>query len=548
MATQTTTKEDLIRQDVRRLHGLGYAQELFREMGGFSNFAISFTIISILTGGVSTFGLGIGWSGPLSPTIGWPLVSIMVVFVGLAMAELASAYPTAGGLYYWSSKLRGPGWGWYTGWFNLVGQVAVTASIDFGLALLIDIWLSPKFTFLADAVNSTNPVYIARWNLATYALILILHCLMNVYGIRLVALLNDISVWWHIGGVLLVVGALLFFAPHHSNAFGFLFQGSDNLGSAALKWPAWYGFLLGFLLAQYTLTGYDASAHVTEETVGAARRAPWGILMSIVVSAVAGMVLMVGLTLAIPDIDPTTKASGLATVGSAGIGAVPYILSTRLGSDAAFVIFGLILVAQFFCGMSSVTANSRMIYAFSRDGAIPGSTLWHRLNRRRIPGNAVLLAGAAAFVLGIPVLWNSVAFAAIVSISVVAIYIAYVLPTFLRLFSKDFTPGPWSLGRWSKPIGWIAVIWVAFISVLFLLPQFSDWRTNPADFNFAPVVVIGVMLLLTIWWLTSQRKVFKGPVIQGDEATLERIEAEVEAQSIYHEPGVAVSTPASTQQ
>src|SRR5215469_6909234 len=123
MATQTSTKEELIRQDVRRLHGLGYAQELFREMGGFSNFAISFTIISILTGGVSTFGLGIGWAGPLSPTIGWPLVSIMVVFVGLAMAELASAYPTAGGLYYWSSKLRGAGWGWYTGWFNLVGQV-----------------------------------------------------------------------------------------------------------------------------------------------------------------------------------------------------------------------------------------------------------------------------------------------------------------------------------------------------------------------------------------------------------------------------------------
>lgn len=549
VSTSVTTKEDLIREDVKRLHGLGYAQELFREMGGFSNFAISFTIISILTGGVSTFGFGIGAAGPLSPTIGWPLVSIMVLFVGLAMAELASAYPTAGGLYYWSSKLRGPAWGWYTGWFNMIGQVAVTASIDFGLAELIDIWLSAKFKFLADALaadsgNNPNAIYISRWYLFTYAIILALHCLMNAYGIRLVALLNDISVWWHIGGVLLVVGALFLFAPHHSGGIGFLFHGSDNIGSDPFVFPPWYGFLLGLLLAQYTLTGYDASAHVTEETVGAARRAPWGIVMAIVVSAVAGLVLMLGLTIAIPDIDPTTKASGLATVGTLGIGAVPYILQTGLGTDAAFVIFGLVLVAQFFCGMSSVTANSRMIYAFSRDGAIPGSRIWHRLNRRRIPVNAVLLAGGAAFVLGIPVLWNTVAFLAIVSVSVVAIYIAYVLPTFTRLLSKDFKPGPWNLGRWSKPVGWIAVVWVAFISILFLLPQTTPIRDKNgniiwANVNYAPIVVIGVMLLLTIWWLTSQRKVFKGPIIQGDEGTLAQIEAEVERESVYHEPGVA---------
>ncbi len=536
MTVATDSKEDLIRQDIKRLHGLGYAQELFREMGGFSNFAISFTIISILTGAVSTFGFGIGTAGPLAATVGWPLVSLMVVFVGLAMAELASAFPTAGGLYYWSSKLRGPAWGWYTGWFNLLGQVAVTASIDFGLATLLDIWLSAKLKFLADA--STDVPTFARWILLTYAIILALHCLMNVYGIRLVALLNDISVWWHIGGVLLVVGALIFFAPHHSDAFGFLFHGSGNVGSDPYNFPVWYGFLLGLLLAQYTLTGYDASAHVTEETVGAARRAPWGIVMSIVVSAVAGLILLIGLVVAIPDIDPTTKASGLATVGTLGIGAVPYILQTRLGGDAAFVIFGLILIAQFFCGMSSVTANSRMIYAFSRDGAIPGSKAWHTLNRRRIPANAVWLAGGAAFVLGIPSLFNAVAFTAIVSISVVAIYIAYVLPTFTRLLSKDFVPGPWNLGRWSRPIGWIAVVWVAFISILFLLPQATPVTRD--TFNYAPVVVIGSIVLLTIWWITSQRKVFKGPIVQGDEAALRRIEAEVEAESIYHEPGVTV--------
>jgi amino acid transporter len=544
MAIQQETKESLIKQDIQRLHGLGYAQELFREMGGFSNFAISFTIISILTGGVSTFGFGLLYGGTLAASVAWPVVAVFVTLVGLAMAELASAYPTAGGLYYWASKLGGPGWGWFTGWFNLIGQVGITASIDFGLAVLFDSWLAVKVPALADAISvaSTNPTYILRWNVLTYAVILVIHCFMNVYGIRLVALLNDISVWWHIAGVVLVVGALLFFAPHHSNTFAFLFSPSDSLSSVGISPQfAWYGLLLGMLLAQYTLTGYDASAHVSEETVGAARRAPWGIVMSIVVSAIVGYVLMLGLAIAIPDSPPKgVDGSGLHFIASQGTNAVQTILgylNTPWGGDAGFVIFGLILVAQFFCGMSSVTANSRMIYAFSRDGAVPGHKLWHSLNRRRIPANAVWLAGAGAFILCTPALFgNTVAFYALVSVGTVSIYIAYVLPTLTRLLTNDFQPGPWNLGRWSKPIGWIAVIWVAFISVLFLTPE--TFPITATNLNYAPVALGACLLLLIIWWFVSQRNSFKGPVVQGDEATLEKIEAEVESESIYHEADV----------
>lgn len=538
MSTRVQAKEDLIQQDIKRLHGLGYAQELFREMGGFSNFAISFTIISILTGGVSTFGFGLLYGGPLAASVGWPIVALFVTLVGLSMAELASAYPTAGGLYYWASKLGGPAWGWFTGWFNMIGQVGITASIDFGLAVLLDAWLSVKIPALANALSNPNPIYIARWEVATYAIILVVHCLMNVYGIRLVAILNDISVWWHIGGVILVVGALFLFAPHHSNAFAFLFSGSDTL--AAVGVPGWYGLLLGLLLAQYTLTGYDASAHVAEETVGAARRAPWGIVMSIVISAIVGYLLMIGMAIAIPDKAPAAVGgSGLAYIANQGTNAVQTILTSGLGSDTAFVIFGLILVAQFFCGMSSVTANSRMIYAFSRDGAVPGHKAWHSLNRRRIPANAVWLAGVAAFLLSIPAAFgNTVAFYALVSVGTVAIYIAYVLPTFLRLLAPKFTPGPWNLGKWSKPIGWIAVLWVVFISVLFLTPE--TFPMTAQNFNYAPIVIVGCMAILIIWWLVSQRKTFKGPVTQGDEAALEQIESEIERESIYHEPGVVV--------
>ena len=518
MSTQTPSKEQLIHRDIQRLHGMGYAQELFRQMGGFSNFAISFTIISILTGAVALFGTGLGSAGPAAASIGWPLVTVFVVLVALSMAELASAYPTAGGLYYWASKLGGPAWGWYTGWFNLLGQFAITAGIDYGLAFLTDFWLALKFPNFPTDV---------RANLVTYAIILAIHATMNIFGIRLVALLNDISVWWHVGGVLLIVSALLFFAPHNPGGLSFAFK----TGFTTSGFPYWYAFLLGLLLAQFTFTGYDASAHVSEETVGADTRAPWGIVMSVVVSAIAGYLLLMGLVLAIPDLGQTAAQGG---------NAVPYVLQSRLGSDGAFVLFGVALIAQFFCGMSSITSNSRMIYAFSRDGAMPLSNVWHSLNRRRIPANAVLLAAVAAFVLTIPALFGlSTVFVAVTSISTIGLYIAYALPVLLRRMNREFRPGVWNLGKYSAWIGWIAIVWVAFISILFMLPTLTPITRD--TFNYTPVVVLGSLILLTIWWLVSVRKWFKGPISQGDEAALERREAEIERESIYHEPGV---TPA----
>ena len=126
-------------EDEQILHKMGYAQELFRAMGGFQNFAISFTIISILAGCLTSYFIAFNNGGPIAITWGWLIVGLMSTLVALAMAEIASAYPTAGGLYYWSSKLGSPAWGWFTGWFNLVGQIAVTAAIGYGLAIFVTV-------------------------------------------------------------------------------------------------------------------------------------------------------------------------------------------------------------------------------------------------------------------------------------------------------------------------------------------------------------------------------------------------------------------------
>src|SRR5690349_24960677 len=130
MAARPPTREELIQQDIQELHRLGYAQQLFREMGGFSNFAISFSIISILTGAVLLYGYGLKFAGPVVNTVWWPVVSLFTLCVAASMAELASAYPTAGGLYFWAFRLGGPKWAWLTAWFNMIGQVSATAGIN----------------------------------------------------------------------------------------------------------------------------------------------------------------------------------------------------------------------------------------------------------------------------------------------------------------------------------------------------------------------------------------------------------------------------------
>ncbi len=499
--------------DTSQLHQLGYAQELARHMSGFSNFAVSFTIISILSGALTLYGFGLNTGGPAVIVWGWPFVGLMTLFVGLSMAEVCSSDPTAGGLYYWSAKLakqNGAAWSWFTGWFNFLGQVAVTAGIDFGAAFFLNAFLDLQFGFDARPWHT----------ILLFGLILILHGALNQFGVKVVAIFNDISVWWHIVGVAIIVIVLAVVPDkHQSTSFVFTkFVNNTGWGSS------FYVALIGLLLAQYTLTGFDASAHMTEETHDPSIAGPRGIVMSILVSIAAGWVLLIGLTYAIQSYD---GATGSAT------GVPPaQIFIDAVGSTGGKLLLLIAIGAQLFCGMASVTANSRMIYAFSRDGALPASALWHRINpRTRTPTNAIWLAAGGAFLLGLPYLWNVTAYAAVTSIAVIGLYIAYVLPTFLRLRQGDaFEPGPWNLGRWSRPIGVVAVLWVAFITVLFMLPTASP--VTRLTFNYTPVAVLAVLGFAGIWWLVSARKWFTGPRVQGSPAELAAIEKELELESL----------------
>ena len=480
------------RADARELHALGYAQELFRTMGGFSNFAISFSIISILTGAVTLYEHGLVMGGPAEMAFGWPLVTLFTLTVALSMAELASSLPTSGTMYHWASRLGGKGWGWFTAWFNIAGQLAALAGIDYGCAL----FLTPLFGW----PMTTERVLIV------YAAVLLSHALLNHFGIRLVAWLNDFSVTVHVVGVVVIVGALMLFAP--KQPLGYVFERVTHNDQG---WPYWFAFVIGLLQAQWTYTGYDASASVSEETVDPRRRVPWGIVMAVVVSAVVGYALLLALTLAITDIPSVLNARD--SLGNK-VPAVIAIFSSALGARAGSLFTALAAMAMWFCGLSAVTWISRTLYAFARDNGLPASTVWRRVSAtHQTPANAIWLSVVIAFIATI----SAGTYAVVTSISVIGLYFSYTIPVYLawrvRARGEPVPRGPWHLGRFGPAINLVAMIWVAFISIVLSIPD--GMRTGKT--------IAGLTALLGAWYLMSERHRFRGPAWTSSDETAGRL-------------------------
>lgn len=491
--TAVQTAALVVDEDTDRLHKMGYYKRLSRRMTPFDNFALSFTIISILTGCFTLYGFGMTTGGPAVIIFGWIGVGALTVFVGLSMAELTSAFPTSGALYFFSSKLarkHKAAASWYTGWLNVIGQIGGTAGIDFGIAIFLQALISLQWSSFQATRHTT---------IAIYAGVLVFHGILNSFAVKTVAILNRISVYWHVILVLVLVGVLAYVPAHHQSVHYVLTHVVNTTGFS----HTWYVVAIGLLLPGYTFCGFDASAHVSEETGQAATAAPHGIVRSIVVSWIAGLVLLAGITFAIQNYNTEAAAS------------VPplQIMIDALGLTAAKLLFAGAIVAQLYCGMSSVTANSRLIFALSRDRVLPGSRVWFKVNKSKTPVAAVWLAAGGALVLGLPYLWNPAAFTAITSVNVIGLFSAYGIPIFLRLRARDgeFEQGPWKLKR-PKLVAAIAVVWIAIEMVLFVLPQLSPITLE--NFNYAGVAVLVVVIGASVWWIKARHE-YRGPISFG---------------------------------
>jgi amino acid transporter len=504
--------------DERRLAELGYKQELHRSWSGFSNFAISFSIISILAGCFTTFAQAWNNGGPIAISIGWPLISAFILVIGFCMSELASAYPTSGGIYWWASKLGGPKAGFFTGWLNLIGLLAVTASVGYGAASFLNILLgvySP--TYATDFMGGDY----LKQQFVLFMLIMIFVTIINIFGGHLLAIINNVSVWWHVFGAAIVVGILVFATDNHQSLKWMYTTQINNSGFAQSSY--WFYVLpLGFLLTQYTITGFDASAHLSEETHGAHMSAARGIWQSIFYSAIGGYILLMAFLYVASNTDYINSFD--PAVNPYGGGSIFALLVQALGTGTNFKIVMIITTAgQIFCVAACLTSCSRMMFAFSRDGAVPMGHIWKKVNKHRVPLNAVLVSALIGVIITLPALYKSpsgapTAFYAVVSVAVIGLYLAFLIPIYLRWKMGDkFKGGEWTLGKKYKWMNPLAFIEIAIISVYFIAPFSPAGIPGNKDFtwtavNYAPILAGGSLLIIWIWWQLSVKNWFKGPV------------------------------------
>ncbi|KAL7318613.1 polyamine transporter tpo5 [Mucor circinelloides] len=504
------TAAEIEANDAARLNELGYKQELKRELSSFGNYGLALSVVCISSGLTSLFSYGLNTGGPVVMVWGWVVVAVFTMTVALSMAEISSAYPTSGGLYWWaarlSSKRYAPFTSWMTGWFNLIGQFAVTAGINYGIALMIaaTIYVGTDGAW-TPTVGATVGIHIAMC---------VTHGIANSLGPKVMTGINSFSTWWQVIAPAIIMITIVAKAPTHQSAKFVFTNFNNNSGWAS---PA-YVAVVGLLQAQFTLTGFDSSAHMSEETKNAEISGPVGMTMAVVVSSIMGFLFIIAFLFSIQDFE--------ATVGSATGFPVMQIIYDCVGHAGAIVLMVMLIIACWQCGFASVAANSRMIYAFSRDNAMPGSKYWHKIDlKRQSPINAVWLSVLIASLLALPALGNSTAFSAITSVATIGLYISYAVPIFAKLVNKkQFHRGPLHLGRFSEVINMISIFWICLITILFVLPPV--YPIEAVSMNYACLAVGLVFFGAGGAFVLDARKWFTGPVINLSKDELEHTHLE----------------------
>jgi amino acid transporter len=490
MKTEKSTEVELdISSDVSLLKSLGYVQELKRRMSGFSNFAISFSIICILAGGITSLQLGTSAVGGAAAGIVWPVGVIFSLMVALAMAQIASAFPTAGGLYHWSSILGGKGWGWATAWFNLLGLVFVTAAVNVGAYTL--------FINLILPLVHVDPSKLTLWHQALGVILITgSHALFNHLGIRVTTILTDFSGYLIFAVSVILMGTMMICAPTHD--FSRLFHFGNFSGDAGgAVWPSssnhLYLLLLAMLWPIYTITGFDASAHTSEETVNASVNVPKGIIRSVYLSGIFGWIMVIAFVIALPSIPDGAKQGGNIFF---------WLMDSVVPAWLKIPLEIGIVISNYLCGLACVTSTSRMLFAFARDGGLP-SFLRKVSPSHKVPVGAIWMAA----ILAVASTLYAPAYTTLTTACVIFLYISYIMPTLVGMFAygKSWTKmGPFDMGAaWFKTLGVISVIGVVFVIYAGVQPP-----NDPA----LPVTGATVVLLVVAWFL-GVRKIFAGPPV-----------------------------------
>ena len=507
-------------EDKKILHGMGYAQELQRSMSKFSNFAISFSIICILSGGINSFAQAISSIGGAGAGIGWIVGCIISGMFALAMAQIASAFPTAGGLYHWASILGGRFWGWLTAWLNLLGLITVLGAINIGTAYFFAGAIAPMFgTAAADGTLTTFFTGTDLQVVVFVAIITVIQAVLNHVGIKVTTFLTDISGYIIFATTAVLVVACLVYAP--SLDFSRLWTFTNFSGAAGGNvFPessnTFYLFLLCLLLPVYTITGYDASAHTSEETRDAAMSVPKGIVSAVLWSSLVGWVMISAIMLAVPDM-----AAGAAQGWGVFFGTMNAVLPDTLRN----ILYIGIFIAQLLCGLATVTSASRMLFAFARDDGMPvGSKALASVSKTfRTPVAAIWTATVLCILYVVLAMTIKVGetsiYVIVVNSTLVFLFLSFTVPLVAGLFTygtaKWPNPGPWAMAAGTyKLVTVLSVVGMAIILFIAVAPPNER----------VLYVVAGFILLALVFWFAAESRRFKGPPV-GDE--IKRRQAEI---------------------
>ena len=500
--------------DKQVLHKMGYAQELARRMSGFSNFAISFSIICILAGGISSFYAAFNSTGGGGAFIGWLVGGAFAMLVSLSMGQIASAYPTAGGLYHWGSILGGKFWGWITAWFNLLGLLFVVSSVDvflyqvFFKGILIDTVLGGKFLGMDATTWGINQQHIF------VIIVLISQALFNHYGINITTKLTDLSGYLIFVLVIIFIIALFAFSPvpmDFSRLVTFKNYTGDPGGNVIPNAvPSLFlAFFFGLIYVMYTITGFDASGHTSEETHDAQVNVPKGMWTSVFYSWVFGLIMVAAFVLTMPNLDDAA-ATGFGSY------LVPFTASLMPSWLKLVLAIGFVLV-NYICALAGLTSTSRMMFAFARDGGLPASHfLSHVSTQYRTPTYAIWTGAVLAFVTSLTGIIGAALglqgvdiFLVLATGCAVFLYISYAIPVIAGFFAEGKTwteKGPFNLGGLSKPIALVAGVGVALLATTGFFPP-----NEPVFY-----LTLGMVVILPILWFAGINKSFEG-VPQGDK-------------------------------
>lgn len=496
----TPTETTPLEEDDSALHRLGIRRRHQRRLSGSANFCTGFTCVGALGGASTLYGYGMAAGGPALIVWAWVLGGGLTLLVGLSLAEVCSALPDAGSLHVYAGKLarRHPNAAaWCVGWLNACGQIALTAVVDFGAAMFIGAFAELEWGFS-----------ISRGRLfLIFTAVLVGHALLVALGGResIAASATFSSGWQLLAAAVLV--AVLAIKPARLQSPGFVFTHFANQTGFGAGWSGSariYVCAVGLLVVAFSLAGFDASARISEETLDASRSAPRGIVAAVAASWLVGFAVLTALTYAIQDYP---REAGSAVPAAR-------ILLDAAGRTSTAMLLVAIIVAQLLCGLACTESSSRVLFAVSRERMLPGSIFWYRVSRRtRTPTNAVWLTAAGAALLATPTLWDTDAFAAMAAFAAFTSGLAVIVPVYLRLRRRDFSRGPWHLGRWSGLVGWIAFAWTLLVSAAMLTPQVAPITVH--SFDYAPALVVIALIVARTRWSTTARGTEMGPLRHG---------------------------------